>query len=82
MRDPVAELSKQALIAYEEHITKRWEEMPIGLYLCIHDNFQPKSDWKTSYTVESHFMETSSACYEKGVKKTQIGPKGPTDIKE
>lgn len=69
----------QAFQNYHEHVAKRMSEIPTGAILCVHDETQavPKDDWKITFVIESHIIETVDSCDKKS-RRTVYGPKPET----
>lgn len=73
----IQDIISQAMIAYHEHIEKRFEEIPVGEFLCVHDdvlNGDKLDPWKMTFVVESHIMAGMMDCDVK-VRRTVFGPK-------
>ena len=75
------DILKQVTSQYNDHLQKRFEEMPVGAVLCVHDRMvsDPQDDWKVVYETTSHILIRDEdnkypVCSEKGAR--QYGPKG------
>lgn len=74
----MANVVKQARDAFENHVKKGLLVLPVGSYLCVHEDVKdhPSGDtFKIVFEVASHNLETEDGC-EIGGRRTVFGPKG------
>lgn len=71
----IQDIIRQSMQAYEEHVTNRMSEIPVGAILCVHydTNQNIRDDWKIAFVIESHIVPDLTTCDKKG--RTVYGPK-------
>lgn len=58
MDNTFAAILKQIAIHHSDHLQERFNEMPAGSMLCVHDRITSNAndDWKATYEVVSHIL--------------------------
>lgn len=78
MEHIIAEIARKTREEFDSHFTKRWEEMSVGNFLCIHERMKGDpsgDDFKMIFEVTSHILQKNEECGLDG-KRILIGPKG------